>query len=417
MEPVRPHPPGTETAVPRRPFLPAVYLLAMALPLGIAPAQIALGAGLLLYAATLVRHRGPWTPSPLDLPILGLLLVAGLSAALSSCPETASAAALSLWTVLPFLLAREAAADVATVRRLLRCLLAGALLAAAMGVAEGFVPAVLGRAGLLDRLGLPDPRFLEGRASGFFSHPMTFAGQQAMLLVAFTALAAWPPRGRTGWVRRLAPLPLLATALVLTGARAPTAAATAALALLLAAAWRSRGPRLAAATGLVTVTLGLAVGGAVLVRRLAALGGVSPGVSRAEMWHASLAMLREHPLLGIGPGGYRREIARWVDTAIFHPAHAHSTPLHLAAELGLAGLAAWITLWAAFYAALTPRAWRMIRRRDPRSGVPAAAWLAAAVFLLAGLFEHNLGDAEVAMLVFFLAGLPFGRAFQGRSEA
>jgi O-antigen ligase len=391
----------------------------VALPLGIAPAQVALAAGLLLYAATLVRHRGPWTPSPLDLPILGLLLVAGLSAGLSSRPVSASAAALSLWTVLPFLLAREAAADVATVRRLLRCLLAGALLAATMGIAEGFAPELLGRAGVFDRLGIPDPRFLEGRASGFFSHPMTFAGQQAILLVTFTALAAWgagPPRGAAGWVRRLAPLPSLAVALVLTGARAPTAAATAGLAILLAAAWRSRGSRLAAATGLASIGLGTVGAGAVLVRRFVLLAGVSPGVSRAEMWHACLAMLREHPLLGIGPGGYRREVVRWVDTAIFHPAHAHSTPLHLAAELGLAGLAAWITLWAAFYAALTPRAWRMLRRRDPRSGVPAAAWLAAGVFLLAGLFEHNLGDAEVAMLAFFLAGLPFGRAFHGRTE-
>ena len=135
------------------------------------------------------------------------------------------------------------------------------------------------------------------------------------------------------------------------------------------------------------------------------------------MWHAALGMLREHSLLGVGPGGYREKIGRWVDLTRYHPAHAHSTPFQVAAETGIVGLAAWILIWVAFFGALAPRAWKMRRDDDPRAALPAAALLAMVVFLAAGIFEYNLGDAEVAMLASFIAGLPFGRAFYGKPPA
>jgi O-antigen ligase len=403
-------------AEPPRLFLPAVYLLALALPLGIAPAEIALSAGLLLWLAGLAARRGPWTPSPVDLPLLAFALGGLASAAFAPRPLGAAGAAASVWTLAPFLLAREAAADERAVRRLLGLLLAGAGIAAAMGIAEGLLGDAPGMQQAMAWLGVPREG---GRVRGLFSNHMTFAGQQAMLLVAFAAIASaptGPDEARPGAGARLrgparALLPAaMALALVLTAARAAFAAAVAALA---AAAFLSRGRRGAspAALALAALLLAALLGGSTLQARLRALGDPPAGPGRAEIWSAALEMLRERPLLGAGPGGYRREARRFIEPSAYRPAHAHSTPLHVAAETGLAGLAAWSWIWAAYFAAVVPRFRRLRRRGDARSPVLLASLLAASVFLAIGFFEHDLGDSEVAMLASFLAGLPFGRAF------
>ena len=68
-----------------------------------------------------------------------------------------------------------------------------------------------------------------------------------------------------------------------------------------------------------------------------------------------LAML-ERPLLGLGPGGVKREYPRFALPEAFkkRTGHVHNTPLQILVERGLIGLAAWLWIWVAFYVARGP---------------------------------------------------------------
>lgn len=68
-------------------------------------------------------------------------------------------------------------------------------------------------------------------------------------------------------------------------------------------------------------------------------------VERMAHWQAGVRMLRDYPLLGVGPGGYNlayREyfVNPWRDSR----GHAHNYYVHIAAEAGLLGLTAYMAL-------------------------------------------------------------------------
>jgi O-antigen ligase len=397
-------------ADPRRALRAAAFLFAFCLPLGVAPAEIALAAGLLLVAAERVRRRRP-PGSPIDLPLAVLLGAALLSALASDAPAYGLRAAASFWTLGAFYLGREVATDRRTLGRVWGCLAAGAVLAvaaAALQVASGGpgVPASL--AGLH----LPLRSLHQGRATGFFSHPMTFAGQQSMLLVAVAALAFSPAvPWRAALLRGLLLVPLGA-GLVLAATRGAFVAAATGLAALAAFARGVRRRSVAAAAAGALLLLGLGLG-TLLASRMAGLQAPAPWQGREAMWQAALEMLRAHPLFGVGPSGFRRLARTLLDTSRYRPAHAHSTPLELLADLGMVGGGAFFALWAAYFGALRRRrrAAGAAGRSDPRRPFENASIAAVLVFLGVGLLEFNLGDAEVAMLALFVAGLPMGAAF------
>jgi O-antigen ligase len=87
--------------------------------------------------------------------------------------------------------------------------------------------------------------------------------------------------------------------------------------------------------------------------------------------------------------------------------HLHNSPIQIAAERGLLALGAWIWLWVAFFR----YGWSVLGRLRPEASAPRALVCASlgcvAGFLVAGLFEHNFGDAEVAMVVYALMALPW----------
>jgi O-antigen ligase len=85
----------------------------------------------------------------------------------------------------------------------------------------------------------------------------------------------------------------------------------------------------------------------------------------------------------------------------------HNTPLQIAVERGLVGLALWLWIFAAFFT----RAWRVCRR-VPADAVADRALVVGALaavtaFLVAGLFEYNFGDTEVLLVTLSVMALPF----------
>jgi hypothetical protein len=103
-------------------------------------------------------------------------------------------------------------------------------------------------------------------------------------------------------------------------------------------------------------------------------------VQRMAFWQTAWAMFSAHPLLGIGLGNY----------AVMYPAyalpfwgeplgHAHNYYLNVAAEAGLAGLAAYAILWAAAFW----RGWRAVR-------VSHGMWRSVAAGLLGTLVALSI---------------------------
>lgn len=131
---------------------------------------------------------------------------------------------------------------------------------------------------------------------------------------------------------------------------------------------------------------------------------------RARIWSASLAMLRDHPWLGVGPGQFAatfppyrdpREIeisthdrATGVETEVEHP---HQDWLLPAVELGAVGG----LLWIAFLALVARGAWRAMRAElDPRAALAAAAIGVLAYALVHAPLTYEPAAASIAFAAF-----------------
>ena len=129
---------------------------------------------------------------------------------------------------------------------------------------------------------------------------------------------------------------------------------------------------------------------------------------RTYMWRSGLSMWREHPWLGVGPGGVKRQYREYAlpEALMKRTGHLHNSALQVLVETGVAGLLAWLWLWTSFFTAAV----RLLRRL-PESAVSERALVAGSIaalagFLLAGMTEHTFGDSEVVMLAWAIAALP-----------
>jgi O-antigen ligase len=128
---------------------------------------------------------------------------------------------------------------------------------------------------------------------------------------------------------------------------------------------------------------------------------------RILMWHEGWAMLRRHPITGVGdrdlkdlgPVYYPR------DEMTYH-GHLHSNPVMLAAIWGVPGLVLGMGFLFLQIKLLVSRWWRWARhRRGPGSG-----WILAGIgcwtgFFVAGFTEWYFGDAESMLLYLAITGV------------
>jgi O-antigen ligase len=113
---------------------------------------------------------------------------------------------------------------------------------------------------------------------------------------------------------------------------------------------------------------------------------------RFFMWHSALEIIREHPILGLGTGGYGT-----IRTSQGDPiAHPHNDLLQMAVSYGLVGVVAYLWLFGG-----------MLRRSWPLRQTPVGFFVLASslVFLISGLFNSQTLDAGMALLLAVTAGL------------
>ncbi len=120
---------------------------------------------------------------------------------------------------------------------------------------------------------------------------------------------------------------------------------------------------------------------------------------RFYMWYGAIHIFLDNPVLGIGTGGYQKELkhrGKPGDPLIAHP---HNDFLYMAVSFGIMGICAFI--W--FFGEMIKNAWK--QRHTP----PGYFVLSAALVILAGgLFNTYLLDSGTLILLAVVAGLQQG---------
>jgi len=360
----------------------ALFGVAGALQFSIAIAQILLTVSVVCWVALVVIDRESIEIPSFAWPLVAYAAITLLATAFSPDPRTSLMACkqmvLFLLVPLTYRFARGANAQT-----MVTVIVSFAAAAAAVGI---FQYGVLH----YDNLGQ--------RPQGTLGHYMTYSG--LLMLVIGTALARilFGERDRL-WAALV--VPALAVAIPLTFSRSAEVGACAAVALLLFL----RDRRLLALLPVLALIFFVAAPARVTSRFESIFNLKDPtNRDRLVMLREGLHMVKDHPLLGIGPNMVQPLYAQYrePDAVNVTNPHLHNVPLQIAAERGLPALAAW--LW--FVGALIVGLWKQMG--DTRQKLLAATGLAAVTAMLAaGMFEYNFGDSEFLMLFLVLVTLPF----------
>ena len=136
---------------------------------------------------------------------------------------------------------------------------------------------------------------------------------------------------------------------------------------------------------------------------------------RLEIWQAALNMIRAHPVFGVGVNTFVLNYARYkLPTDTLLSAYAHNQYLHMAAELGLVGLSAFLWLLVRTFGV-----WRRLLAHSDAEVRLIAVGLGCSLvaFCTQGLLESALYAPRVVYVWLWIGAL-FGMAAGGRqSEA
>ncbi len=138
-----------------------------------------------------------------------------------------------------------------------------------------------------------------------------------------------------------------------------------------------------------------------------------PTISRRTLWRVALQMLRERPLLGMGPDNFRHLYGRYLGLSEWDDrVHANNLYLELLADLGVPGALLFGWLMAAVGIPLMRAVYR------PEGGIPAlwTAGLAGGLmaFLVHGLLDYFLEFVSLYLLFWMLLGLIVACTRMGR---
>jgi O-antigen ligase len=378
-------------ALPKRhPALEQAGLLALfgvagALQFSIAIAQILLTVVIVCWIALIVVDRESLEVPSFFWPLLVYAAITLISTAFSPDPRTSLMACkqMVLFLLVPLVYRFVRGSNAET---MVTVIVSFAAAAAAVGIFQfGFLH--------YDNLGQ--------RPQGTLGHYMTYSG--LLMLVIGTALARilFGERDRL-WAALV--VPALAVAIPLTFSRSAEVGACAAIALLLFL----KDKRLLAILPVLALVFVVAAPARITNRVESIFNLKDPTIAdRLVMLREGVPMVKDHPVLGLGPNMVQRFYAQYREPDAVNAVnqHLHNVPLQIAAERGLPALAVW--LW--FVVALVVPLARMFR--DRRQTLLAATGLAAVVAMLAaGMFEYNFGDSEFLMLFLILVTLPFAAA-------
>ena len=248
-------------------------------------------------------------------------------------------------------------------------------------------------------------RDLEHRITGPTAHVMTLSG--LLLAVALVFLVLWIHDIRNPWLA--GGTAIVTLTLLLTFTRSAWIGWLVGAGILLV----SRRPRMLifAAPALIFFITFMPLP---LFGRLVSSFDVrqSSNLDRIRMIQAGVEMIKDYPLLGVGPANVKEvyPLYRKHDAPRFRIPHLHNNLVQLWAERGVLAVAAYI-LFLALFLRECARAWNGPAARFAEIGVAVAFGLAAA-----GMFEFNFGDTEVFWILLDIAALVIASTEQARQS-
>jgi putative inorganic carbon (hco3(-)) transporter len=378
--------------------------LVLGLALSISVSQITLAA--LAVWVLVARWAGRLAPlgAPLLAPLVAFAAWSVVTALASARPLESLVACKSLLNFAALLVLVNALSDATLVRRFATWLVLALAVAAVIGIVQ--VVACPGPEATAHGSALVD-RFLRKctRARGFYSIYMTLGGVLALALTMVLPRLARLSAG-TWW---LAPVCVIVGAgLALTYVRGAWLGFAAGAVAAMAGLGR-RG--VLAGLALVLLVAALLVGLPGVNARLKTIGDARDATTRDRlaMLEAGRRLGFEHPVMGVGPGQLKHlyPTVATPEAVRRSTSHLHNTPLQIAVERGVIGLAAWLWIFVAFLV----RGVTLLRRLPAEAAGDRALVLGAlsavVTFLVAGLFEYNFGDTEVLLVVLAVMALPF----------
>ncbi|HOU13701.1 MAG TPA: O-antigen ligase family protein [Anaerolineae bacterium] len=165
------------------------------------------------------------------------------------------------------------------------------------------------------------------------------------------------------------------------------------------------GPKWRRATAVVLLIGGVALIPLLRTPRFAGMFDLSGGTTgfRLSLWHSAWGMIRDYPLLGVGPDNflyaYRTRYVLPTAWEEFNLAHPHNVVMDFASRLGILGLLVFVGLQASFWR----KVWPLRASASPESRALALGVMASMVDFLA----HGMVDAAYFVIdlafVFFLS--------------
>jgi putative inorganic carbon (HCO3(-)) transporter len=246
-------------------------------------------------------------------------------------------------------------------------------------------------------------RDLEHRITGPTAHVMTLSG--LLLAMALVYLVLWINDIRNLWL--LAGTAVVTLALLLTFTRSAWVGWVVATTILLI----SKRPRMLifAAPAVVFFITFMPLP---LFGRLVSSFDTrqSSNLDRIRMIQAGVEMIKDYPLLGVGPANVKEvyPLYRKPDAPRFRIPHLHNNLVQLWAERGVLAIVAYLIFHGLFLRECA-RAWNGPASRFAEIGVAMTFGLAAA-----GLFEFNFGDTEVFWILLDICALVVACTEQAR---
>lgn len=374
-------------------------LLAVSLPSSTTGMQAAVVALLVLSAIARARSWPlPWR-TPLDAPLLVFGFVCAVSTAASLHVRDASDWA-SLWIVAGYFVTYWWLEGLPGTVRFVTWWIVAAAVVAAYAILQHFTGIdvyreALGRATLTRPRAAGDSGYA---ALGFFRSYLTFGHA---MLPPFALTAARVGRGGMGYAIAGA---LLTVSIIYSTARgAWLALAAMAIVLVLLGQRRRLGRAAFVLVGIIGLLLTANADLRGQARSMLSIGGVNAG--RLAIYAANRDIVHDHPWLGLGFGRYRRASGRYYDAypAADRRSHAHNNYLQIAAESGLLGLAAFMSIYGVALRR-AGAAWSIASDPD-RAELLVGAGAAVVGFMVGGLTQYTFGDNEVALAAWVVLAL------------
>ena len=143
---------------------------------------------------------------------------------------------------------------------------------------------------------------------------------------------------------------------------------------------------------------------------LQALSFSDPGsMERRVMWSAAWRMIKDQPIIGLGPNTFMANYLRYATGPNQGPAYAHNCFIQIAAETGIISLIFFLLfLGSLFFAYGQSIKISSNLRRAPLKPILSGLAIALFAFLIQSAFDTNLYALRQATLFWTLAGITFG---------